>query len=528
MAVIASLFAAVLQGQPGAAPALTLSPAAALTPTSELTPAPTQAAWPPPGLRIDTPENHALDSARLAKGLLDLREKNVRVHSLLVIQGDAVVLDAYFYPYDGKTPHDMASVTKSILTALIGIAVDQGKISLDDKMVSFFPDRAIENIDARKESITVRHLATMTSGLACSRARSEAIRAQMMASPDWVGYALNLPVWYDPGTHFEYCNAAIHILSGVLSKATGMSALEYARQNLFGPLDIRDVVWPADPQGNNRGWGDIHMYPRDLARIGLLWREGGRWQGKQIISRLWTEDSVKGYIPSDSGEDYGYAWWVGVDAQAGEYYADGVGGQRLGVYPTGDMVIVMTGGGMAYDQAMEPIIAALSDRNNPQPLPANPEGERALADALVTITRPRDAAQPVPPLPAAAKAVSGKTFALDPRSAISGTLRLDFNDSAQANFLLTVTSDQPARGGPVGLDGAYRISVTPGTDNVPEAWRGRWTDDNTFVLDYDRIADREGWIVTLRFSGEAYDKVSYTFRGRDGTIFRGEGSAQAP
>jgi hypothetical protein len=192
------------------------------------------------------------------------------------------------------------------------------------------------------------------------------------------------------------------------------------------------------------------------------------------------------------------------------------------------MVIVMTGGGMAYDQAMEPIIAALTDRYNPQPLSPNPEGEKVLENAVATIAQPRDVAQPVPPLPAAARAISGKTFVLDPKPPISGTMRLDFSNSAEANFLLQGVSDQPTRGGPVGLDGVYRISVTPGTDNVPEAWRGRWTDENTFVLDYDRIADREGWIVTLRFSGEAYDKVSYTFRGRDGTIFRGEGSAQVP
>jgi CubicO group peptidase (beta-lactamase class C family) len=532
MAAIVSLFSAVLLQRPPV-PAPAAAPATSLTAISTLAATPTpetpqsQAAWPPAGWNTGTLEANGFDSARMAKGLLDLRQKSVRIHSLMLVRGKSVLMDAYFYPYDGKTPHDLASVTKSMMTTLIGIAVDQGKLSLDDKVVSFFPGRTIENMDARKESITVRHLATMTSGLACTRARNEALRAQMMSTDDWVGYALNLPMSYDPGTHFQYCNPAIHILSGVLSKATGMSALEYAQQNLFGPLDIRDVRWPADPQGNNRGWGDIHLYPHDLAKIGRVWADGGQWQGKQIVSKQWTEDAVTGQIASDSGEDYGYGWWVGVEEQAGEYYADGVGGQRLGVYPFGDLIIVMTGGGMAYDQAMEPIIAALSDRIDPQPLPPNPDGERALAEALVTIAQPPDVARPVEPLPGAAKAISGKTFVFDPDSVVT-TIRFDFNDTGEADFAWTVDSDEPTRGGRVGLDGVYRISVTPGTDNVPEAYRGSWTTPDTFVLDYDRVADSEGWVITFRFFGEAYEQVSVQARGRGGAAFKVAGRKQEP
>jgi CubicO group peptidase (beta-lactamase class C family) len=488
----------------------------------QIAPAASQAAWPPQSWKAVSTEEHGFDSGKLAQGLLNLKKNNVRIHSLMLVRDGSVLLDAYFYPYDGKTPHDMASVTKTMLTTLLGIAVDQGKLSLDDKVMSFFPDRKPENLDARKQNITVRHLATMTSRLACTRARNDAIQADMVASPDWVGYALSLKMSYDPGTHFEYCNPAIHILSGVLSQATGMSALEYAQQNLFGPLDIRDVRWPADPQGNNHGWGDIHMYPHDLAKIGYLWLNGGRWQGKQIISRQWVQDAVKGHIPSDSGEDYGFAWWVGVDDQAGEYYADGAMGQRLGVYPSLNTFVVMTGGGMAYDQGMEPIIAALTDRGNP--LPPNPAGEAALAEALKTIAQSPDKAKPVPPLPAAAKAISGKTFLFE-KSPIIKTMRLDFDDSAEAHFLMSVAADEPTRGGPVGLDGVYRISVTPGTGNVPEAFRGRWTGDDTFVLENDRIADREGWIMHLTFSGKAYDRVNFRAQGRNGEVIQGEGSA---
>jgi CubicO group peptidase (beta-lactamase class C family) len=489
-------------------------------------PAPAGAAWLPPGWRINTPEEQGFDSAKLADGLLAMREQGIPIHSLLLVRNNAVILDTNFYPYDGRSVHDLASVTKSIMTTLIGIAADQGKLHLDDPLVSFFPDRAIANRDARKERITVRHLASMSSGLACTRATEAMVQGEMRAGPDWVQYALDRKVAWEPGTHFEYCALGMHLLSGILREATGMTALEFARRNLFGPLDIQDVLWPTDPQGNQWGWGNIYLRPHDLARIGALWVNGGQWEGRQIVSRAWVESAVTSQIPSDGPDDYGYGWWVGTGDEAEEYYADGNGGQRLSVYPSLNAMIVTTGGGFEIDQVIPYIGAALAEGNTP--LPANPAGVARLNAALATLAQAPDQAQPVPPLPATAGAISGKTFvfASGSGSAIE-TLRLEFDDSAEARIRLTVVDYQPTRGGPVGLDGVYRIS--PGPDNLPEAWRGRWTDAQTFAVDYDRVANRERFQITLRFVGDTYDRVVFAARDRQsGRTIRAEGRAQGP
>ncbi len=150
--------------------------------------------WPTDGWRNSTPEAQGFHSDKLADLLLAIREQNVQIHSLLVIRNGYVVLDATFYPYDGQSVHNVASVTKSLMTTLIGIAADQGKLNLDDKMVSFFPDRSIANLDQLKADITVRHLASMTSGLDCTGEADEQTLREMVASPDFVQFVLDRKV----------------------------------------------------------------------------------------------------------------------------------------------------------------------------------------------------------------------------------------------------------------------------------------------------------------------------------------------
>jgi CubicO group peptidase (beta-lactamase class C family) len=242
--------------------------------------------------------------------LTTIRELNVNIHSLLVIRHGYVALDATFYPFDGEAPHNVASVTKSLMTTLIGIAVDQSKLDLDDKMVSFFPGRTFANLDERKTDITVRHLAGMTSGLDCTNERDEQTLREMVASPDYVQFVLDRKVTWVPGTHFVYCSPAIHMLSPILQKATGMTTLDFARQYLFEPLGFGDVVWPQDPQGYYDGWSDVSLDTPDMAKLGFLFLHQGEWDGSQIISRQWVEAATQAQIRPPNEDPYGYGWWI--------------------------------------------------------------------------------------------------------------------------------------------------------------------------------------------------------------------------
>jgi len=191
---------------------------------------PEPAYWPTQGWLSSTPEEQGLDSARLAEGLRQIQQKKIPIHSLLIIRNGRVLLDATFYPYDGQIPHSVASVTKSLTTLLTGIAIDQGKLSPDDKMISFFPDAPLANPDTRKNDITILDLASMSSGFDCISEPNEPTVAAMETSPNWVQFGLDLPMANKPGTHWVYCGVGMHMLSAILEKAAGNTAHQDKRK----------------------------------------------------------------------------------------------------------------------------------------------------------------------------------------------------------------------------------------------------------------------------------------------------------
>jgi CubicO group peptidase (beta-lactamase class C family) len=459
--------------------------------------------WPTNGWRTAAPETHGFDSAITAHGLRAIRQDGTRVHSLMVVSEGELILDAYFYPYDGSTLHDQASVTKSVMTTLIGIAADQGKLDLDAPMLSFFPGRAIANLDTRKERITVRHLLSNTAGMECIHHPDEPTNRAMHASPDWIQFTLDLPMVAEPGTTFAYCSPGMHLLSAILQEATGMTTLEFARANLFGPLGIQDVQWPPDPQGITNGHGELYLYPRDAAKLGFLWLHGGEWDGQQIVSHEWVRAASQSQIATgaDYSEDYGYGMWVARPDEEPHYFAaDGRGGQRVVIVPSMNLIIVTTGGGFAFDNAVKYLVEALGEGN---PLPDNAAGVADLEKALAEVVLP-PVAQPVPPLPEIARAISGHTYIFDDNPYRLASLHMEFDQSAEARLHMTYYGDMADRAGTVGLDGRYRFSEA--SDGPAEKFlvglRGAWSDTQTFVLDYNQVASPNAMMLRVHFDGE--------------------------
>jgi CubicO group peptidase (beta-lactamase class C family) len=425
--------------------------------------------WPTDGWRASTPEEQGFDSAKLAEGLQDIQAKQINIDSLLIIRNGYVVLDAHFYPYDETFPHDLASVTKSVTTTLIAIAAEQGKLDLDASVVSFFPDRTIANLDDRKARLTVRHLTRMVGGLKTDCQDDPATIAAMTDSPDWVQAALDRPMISEPGKEFCYDSPGMLLLSAILQEATGETALDFARKNLFEPLGIHRVSWESDPQGYSRGWGDLHLLPEDAAKIGYLWLHRGQWDDKQIVSEAWVLDSVKPhslFVGDDTG--YGNGWWIA----SGDYYASGRGGQKIRVIATRNTVVVTTGAGFEYDD-INKWLALLLVRAN-KPLPPNPEGRATLEAALLTSQQ-----GPAPTAgissPKTAQAISGKTYLCEHNVVGLESMRVEFNDPKAAT--LTMQLGDRKLIWPIGLDGIYRVS--------PEGagMRGYWKDPQTFLLE---------------------------------------------
>jgi CubicO group peptidase (beta-lactamase class C family) len=447
--------------------------------------------------RTATPEEVGIDSVPLVEMFDLIRERQIPVHSIQLVRSGRLVLDAYFHPCDGRTRHDVASVTKSITSTLIGLAIERGHIrDVQQPVLGFFPNRTIAGLDARKRKQTLEHLLTMQSGWDCGFEPGEARLFEMRRHSDWIQFMLDLPMVAEPGTRWAYCSGNCHVLSALLTRVTGTNALAFARRELFEPLGIRDVVWTADPRGNNHGWGDLQMHPRDMAKLGQLLLQRGHWDGRQLISDAWIRLATRAHVDKTSNQDhYGYYWWVKGADYPGMFEAVGRGGQRINVWPAKDLVLVFTGGGFEPGDLAAFIVRSLK---SDQPLPANPDANSRLRDKLAAATRP-PAPQPVPDLPAMAARISGKTYTLTANELDLATLTLQFNKPSEATLRFTRLGQELRC--PVGLDGVERFSADKLVE-LPFACKGRWLTADTFLLELDRVAGISLYRFKLTFADE--------------------------
>lgn len=293
----------------------------------------------------------------LFSDILNKRFKNI--HSVLLVKNGKLVLEEYFYGYERDSKHEMHSVSKSITSILVGIAIDQQMIpGVDEKVYEFFPEyRGTRWID-QKYDITVKHVLTMSAGIdwdeqshRLTDRRNDIVA--MLYSNDWFQYVLNKKQIEGPGKRYNYSGGLNLLLGGMIKNSSDLYADKFAEQYLFSPMGISDYRWHRHPDGTVNTQGGLSLRPRDMAKIGHMFLKGGRWQGKQIVSRTWIDESTKAHIPAYFGLKYGYQWHRGqttVNGQVFEtFFAWGRGGQFIFVLPEFDLVAVFTS--RPYDNA---------------------------------------------------------------------------------------------------------------------------------------------------------------------------------
>src|SRR5262249_6952078 len=340
---------------------------------------------------VSTPEEQGIDSNVLSRVLRDLAAESNGLHSLLVVRNGCLVVEAYWPPHQRDRKHYLNSATKAVLSALIGIAVHDGKLHEDDLVLSFFPDYISADVDPRKKRITVKHLLTMSSGIFWPQAAKENASDQMGRSPDWVRFILDRTMAAEPGSVTNYSNGDSHLLSAVLQKVTGVTALELARKRLFEPLGIADVAWDADPQGRSIGSAALQMRPVDMAKLGSLYLGYGELERHRILDREWVEKSLSAQVkmPARGGPiDYGYYWWLYPERNLFEAW--GGAGQRIAVLRDLGLVVVITAD-IPSDIPRSPSAARLYDSlresvKSSSPLPSNPSGLSELKRSIAALT----------------------------------------------------------------------------------------------------------------------------------------------
>jgi len=283
-----------------------------------------------------------INPAQIEAGLARLAESPTR-QSIIIMRNGAIVYEAYFNGSDAADSNNIASVSKSMLSALIGIAIERGYFeSTDAPIADYLPAYFDEAADPGLRELTLHHLLTMTHGLAWQE--NEASRL-LSRSGDWVADILSLPMSGEPGARFNYSTGVSHVMSAVLAEATGTSVCEFAHRELFQPLGIEVEFWGVDPQGYFTGGHSLNMTAREVARFGQLFLDEGFWQGRQIVPGWWVAASTSPQIEIGANyAGYGYYWWLNHIAGYDMYSALGAGGQILHVIPEINVVMVTTHG----------------------------------------------------------------------------------------------------------------------------------------------------------------------------------------
>lgn len=423
-----------------------------------------------------TPEAQGISSSSILN-FVNAVEKQVHdLHSFMLLRHGAVAAEGWWSPYGPNYRHMLFSLSKSFTSSAIGLLVAEGRLSINDPVISFFPDDLPAEVSENLAALRVRQLLAMSTG------HGDDTMSAMHEREDgnWVRAFLELPVAHKPGTHFLYNTGATYMLSAIVQKVSGAMLLDYLKPRLLEPLGIENATWEVSPQGIHTGGYGLNITTEDIAKFGQLYLNKGLWQGKRILSEAWIEEasarqtSNGGSPESDWEQGYGYQFWR---CRHEAFRGDGAFGQYCIVMPQQDAVLAITGGlddmQMPLNIVWEHLLPAMSA----DVLPDAPQAQAELARKLASLTLPPPSGPSASPL---AAGISGRSYTIDANEQGVESIELHFEENCCRVTTITPVGEVPVIGGygvwhegtttlPTGIDSRYAAS-------------GVWTAEDTFTL----------------------------------------------
>jgi CubicO group peptidase (beta-lactamase class C family) len=423
----------------------------------------------------DVPEAQGIASSAIL-AFVEAAERNIEsLHSFMLLRHGQVLAEGWWSPYEAQRPHMLFSLSKSFASTALGLAVAEGRLSIDDRVLSFFPEDAPAKPSEHLAAMRVHDLLSMCTG------HAEDTTSYMRQQPDgnWAKAFLARPVEHPPGTHFVYNSGATYMLSAIVQQLTGTTLLEYLRPRLLTPLGIEGATWETCPRGiNTGGWG-LSIRTADIARFGQLYLQKGVWHGVRILPAAWVEAAsacqVSNSSPnSDWAQGYGYQFWR---CRHGAYRGDGAFGQFCVIMPELDAVLAITSGvgemQPVLDLVWEHLLPAMHDAPLPEDRAAQAALEHKLAHLALLPQQGRRSSS-------IGAEVSGRTYVFEKNEQDVDTITLDVDTVGST---LTVQDSngthQIAAGNSNWLKGATTII---GGTAQPVAASGAWTSDDTYVM----------------------------------------------
>jgi CubicO group peptidase (beta-lactamase class C family) len=438
------------------------------------------------------PEAVGIDPAGVAAFLDAADAKLNGLHSIMMLCHGQVAAEGWWYPYAPQHPHMLFSLTKSFTSTAVGFAVAEGLLTVEDPVLSFFPDDAPATVSANLQAMRVKHLLTMSNGRKDTDERF---------SDNWVRSFLACPIEYEPGTHYYYDSMGSYMLSAIVQKKVGRPIREYLMPRLFKPLGIATPAWDKCPKGiNTGGWG-LNLKTEDIAKFGQLYLQRGKWNGKQLLPATWVDEATRKHTVKiedpqpDWHQGYGYQFWR---CRHNAFRGDGAAGQYCIVMPDQDAVIAITSG----VRDMQAVLNVVWEHLLPAFGSSTPAARPALKQQLSKLEVPHPAGAISS---ATAKRVAGRTYRLELNGWNIDTLSLH---PGVYRTRVTYRGENVERSIVCGAAGWDKGEAALWSDDPPMkvASRGVWTDDATFVA------------TICYYEGPVIHTISCHFDGDDLTV----------
>ena len=447
---------------------------------------------PADGLPRSRPEAQGIAPAAIMALLDEMQARGFELHGFMLWRHGHVVTEGWWAPYRADRMHMTHSLTKSVAACAVGLAVSEGRFSLDDKVISFFPEHLPATVSDNLAAMSVRDLLTMRTG----HESETSGRVWRQIPTSWIAEFFKIPVVSTPGTHWVYTSAASYMLSAIISKTTGQNMADYLKPRFFDPLGITEYHWDAAPEGVTPGGNGLTWKTVDSLKLGILHAQGGQWEGRQILPKEWVDAVHAPHVP----DTYGYHWWLG---QYRAYEARGLFGQLTIVFPEHDAVMAMNAAmplkSGYIDTIYRHLPAAFGEKREP-----DDSGWSSLSDRLAGL-------QLLPPARPSASPmvdwVSGQRYVFDQNEQEVKSIRLQFSGDA---CTFTMEDARGAHAIQAGL-GRYIEGDTTMTGNAlhheyqPDIMRvvaaGEWIDERTFTMTWTFVETAFRDTVVCRFAG---------------------------
>ncbi len=458
---------------------------------------------------VSTPEKQGLSSSGILRFIKAVEADDLNLHSVMILRHGHVVAEGWWAPYAPELKHTLYSLSKSFTSTAIGMAVEEGRLKVSDKVLSFFPESRPAKVNKNLSEMTVKHLLTMSTGHATDPTNAVRING----GDNWVKAFLNTPPELKPGSRFVYNSAATYMLSAILQKLTGQTLLNYLEQWLFKPLGIEGADWETDPAGIcTGGWG-LRLKTEDIAKFGQLYLQKGMWNGKKLLSETWINDatgfeiqSVGGSRPKETNDwlqGYGYQFWR---CRHNAYRGDGAFGQYCIVVPEKDMVVAITSETSNMQGIMDHVWEHILGNAAADHLPPDTAGVKELQQKLKNLALRIPVAEKTSPV---IQKINGKVFRMDDNALGISEIAFSIGGNVLKATLTNKEGKHDLQCGNGYWENSYSdLSILPlklAPTPVPGETRTRLSGSATWLAS-DTLE------MTLRYTETAhYEKIRFTF-----------------